>query len=388
MDRNVEIQLGETTNISSINVDNYINLTLENNQNRIVEFDVKHMLDISEQFEIERQSTQKYRIYGGLEYLSLLNNITERYYILSDFFIKKENNIKDIFNSFDFYLVRPYNYPIHYGFTDLYVRHFEVIATNNDFHLLNAGFSKNIFNENKYSFVFRKGFDISEMFDEFGFPLTEFFLYAKYKKRNIVGYDEELVNGKQYTSTTYRKRPISDTAHNIGDIIYGDKIIYDRNQYLQYVEDNQTYFISTPYRIIDNFGNISQEIKYLCWKYNPFIPIRLRYLSNELSKSNINTTNYDQQINIPSYATNIGNGNYVWRELLDEGYVDPLSGIGNDHPLLNGYRYVFSNLNLSIIPDLDDENTSDVFKNIKFGSPSIINVIPIGDLNNIGSPCN
>ena len=127
----------------------------------------------------------------------------------------------------------------------------------------------------------------------------------------------------------------------------------------------------------------------MVFKYKPFIPIRLRYFANEVNRVNTGTTSYDDLMSIPTYATKIdNNGNYVWRDILPQGYIDPLTGIGVNYPFVNGRRYLFSTIVLTVIPDMDDIDTAIAFDNMWFSNNSTIkNKKPKSDLNNIGKPC-
>lgn len=140
--------------------------------------------------------------------------------------------------------------------------------------------------------------------------------------------------------------------------------------------DNSGIMISENYGVPNNNDVI--------WKYNPFIPLKLRYLANELNEVNTGSTYYTTLNTIPAHATNIGNNNYVWRNILPEGYIDPLTGDGNDIPFINKKRYFFETITLSISPDMDDTFTYNIFDEIEYTKNSTeINVKPI----DTGTPC-
>jgi hypothetical protein len=126
----------------------------------------------------------------------------------------------------------------------------------------------------------------------------------------------------------------------------------------------------------------------LVWKYNPFIPFRLRYFTNEIYKENTGNTSYEVVSSIPYYATPLGDGNYVWREIMPQGYIDPISGLGVDYPFVNKKRYLFSNIVFDITPDLTDAETLAAFEKAWYERyQKILAVKPNSDLNNIGKPC-
>lgn len=384
MNKNIEIQLGTESNIDGVNVDNFENISLENKKLNLLEYDVRNILNVTSVYERERQNTPIYRIYGGLEYLSYLNGIINNYVELRDLFIPQNfnSNVKDIFNSFDFYIVKPasdgYEKTNYDSIT--YVRKFEVLTKINDFNLFNAGYSKNLFNEPKYSYIISRDIDISNMVDGFGLPLTELYIYCRYNPTtNGSGVAEKLKQKKWdlnndnnviYEQLTYQE-------FNIGDVVYGDMVEYSPNTMFQTITDQQEYKIIVN---VEEYGDIQ-------FTYNPFLPLRLRYFTESINRVNINSTDYDKTIKIPNYAYDTGNGNYIWRDILEQGLVDPINGNGVDYPFVNKRRYLFSNQILSISPDYDDANTNDVFRHIKYDEPSLLNNEPITEIDNIGKPC-
>lgn len=396
MDENLQIQLGSTKHVNSVNTDTYTNIQLENNKNSLLEYDINSILSVSDVFEQERQDNANYRIYGGLEYFSLFNGMKKSYRFLSDFFsstgttsfFNSEN--KTIYDDFYFYLVRPSNnFTKLPGDTVTYVRNFEVIATPNDFELIEAGFSKNIFNQQKYFFSFNEDFDVSNIVDGLGMPLTELFLFAQYKPKAVSSGTEEVERSRWLSSFSDEDfLRFNPSLLTVGRHIYGDKIEYYRSEFNQIQISPLKYKIITPYLgIIKTLKSPPEYVdRELRWVYEPLIPLRLRYFSNELNKGNINSSSYEQANNIPEFATDLNNGNYVWRNILEQGYIDPNTGNGVDYPFVNKRRYLFSNVVLSISPDLTHSNTANVFREISFDNPDTLNSEPIS-LNNIGNPC-
>jgi len=568
MSENLQILLNSQKNVASVNVDTYQKFEVDNKVLPIFDYNIRNAMSATEIFDIEREYYDSYRIYGRIEYLSLLNGLSINYTSLSDFFLPKQTYNKDIYNSFDFYLMKvatgytkitgttvviptgtttttttttvnprtiiiddnfdnwvsgapvgwtgvtdptssilqtvtnsvqfkvgtgmfpfasiqrditltsgrivieteisstpvtelglnmslvdgvdiniislssggtgykkiiidvPVDKPIFkisiYGgmmglndvsfFMDYflmyvdntatpddnnnndtvidgdvpnatlgsYVRYFEVIATPDDLDLYNAGFSNNVYGNQVYAYNYNKDFDITPYVGMFNFPATELFLYAQYQKA-YTNIGNETLSGVTWDATTGKpkKVAISSGFLNVGDIVYGDIIEYSMSQFLQLESIPQTYFISTPYK--DNLD----EKQRLQWKYNPFLPLRLRYFKDELSKANTGSTTYSEQISIPYYATNYpeGTGNYVWRDILPQGFIDPTTGLGVDYPFINKNRYLFSRLILDVTPNLNDVHTANVFTEIRFDNPIQLAITPNSDINNIGKPC-
>ena len=388
MDKNIEILLNSTKNSNSVNVDNYDKIELSNKSALITEYDIKNVLSATEIFDAERETNQVYRIYGKIEYLSLLNGLKRIYNNIEYFFNPQTTDAKNILNSFDFYLVKPSTgYTI--GNSMQYTRYFEVIAMPDNFEIYSAGFSNNIYGEQTYAFNFNVDIDVSDFYDDFGFPVTELFLYIQYIPKLTELIEPETLFFTEWSITGIPSKSVfTPTIFNIGDIVQtffgvkiGDLIQYSKPDFLQTDLQSQTYYIQTSYK---DDNNITQS---LVWKYNPFISLRLRYFSNDLYKANTGSTSYEQQISIPNYATDIGDDNRVWRNILPQGFIDPLTNIGVDYPFVNKRRYLFQNIIFDIIPDLTDNNTFNVFNEIKFDDAVILNKIPMGDINNIGKPC-
>jgi len=395
MSENITIQINTKKTVYSTIKDTNTQLYLENNINAITEYNVNNMISAIDVFDIERQNTQIYRIYGSIDYLSILNGLNVNYKTLDDFFTNTKyipDNIyinyttKNIFNSLDFYLVKPST-----GYTKIgdsndhitYIKNYEVIATPHNFELYNAGYSKNIYNELKYLFNFNIDFDVSTYLDGFDIPITELYLYYVYKPRNNGLNQVEYMKSTEWDLITKDKSLVTFTPQslNIGDVIYGDKIEHSKLDILDVLIEEQKYYIGTPY----NDNGITRNLE---WVYKPLIPFKLRYFSNEIKRCNISGTTYDDISKIPYYATDIGNGNMIWRDILPQGYIDPLTNIGVDYPFINQRRYLFNNKLLSIIPNLEHLNTYNVFKEINFNTAENINYKPITkNINDINEPC-
>lgn len=389
MDEKGQILLHSMQNIRAVNADSFQKIELSGKHSLMHEYDARNVLSATELFNIEREENAVYRIYGKIEYLSLLNGLRNNYSTLQHFFTPQFNgDSKILVNSFDFYLVRPYTGYTQISGSIVYKRYFQVIATPTEFDIYPAGFANNVYGEQAYAFIFNKDFDVSKYFDEFGFPATELFIYAQYKPKQTppetISYTKWSSSGVESVSSfpvailnngDYVKTSINE---KISDLIEYSEALYLQEQYLP-----QTFYIRTPY--VEN-----SITKYLVWKYNPFIPLQLRYFTEQTYEANISGSSYEQTTTIPNYATEYpaGTGNYVWRNILEQGYIDPLTGIGVDYPFVNKKRYLFSNIVLDVIPDLNNASTLAAFSKIKYGTPTIINTTPVvDDINNIGKPC-
>jgi|JFJP01.1.fsa_nt_gi hypothetical protein len=383
MSEQVQILLNSKKNIASVNVDTYQKVEITNKKAEILEYDIRNILSATEVFDAEREANDVYRIYGRIEYLSLLNGLLLNYTGLTNFFLPQSSLTKNISNSIKFYLLKAgTGYTKIVGNDTEYVRNFEVIATPDNFELYNAGFSNNVYGEQTYAFNFNIDFHVGTYLDEFNFPATELYLYPVYQPSvNGKGIQELMYYYNWGTNGTEVKTLFSPPALNIGDNVYGDLIEYSKPNFFQSQKMSQKYMLRMPYS--DNYGGT----QHLQFKYNPFIPLTLRYFDSNLFNANTGSTSYAQQISIPYYATPIGEGNYVWKNILPQGNIDPYTNLGVDYPFINKRRYLFGSIVLDISPDLSDEYTLGVFSQLEFGPPSLLNTNPIGDINNIGKPC-
>lgn len=311
MDIKQEILLGSEKNIDSINVDSYGKIELTNNTSVLTEFTVNDVVNSTEVFDAEREQNQVYRIYGRIEWMSLLNGLKAGYSQLEDYFNPVyASTSKNLIDSFDFYLVAPATGVTYGSFSGsssgLKKRSFQVIAGKDDFIIYNAGFTNNVYGEQVYGFNFKSDFDVSEYYDKLGFPLTELFLYAQYKPS---GTSEQMSRINFLSNGTIDKVSLTTKDLSIGDIVENhqgsdiqDIIFYDDEEYLQEQRIPQTFYIRTSY--YEGFQ------KWLEWSYNPFIPFRLRYLDGVVSTAKLaeivaSTSTLDvYMVNTPSQKLN------------------------------------------------------------------------------------
>ena len=282
MDKSVEILLGSQKNINSVNVNTYDKIELTREVSELTEFDVNDVVNSTEQFDAEREANPVYRIYGRIEYLSLLNGIKAGHNTLEEFFNPVyTGSTMNLLDDYDFYLVVPAS-GVSYSTipsSNLRKRVFQVIAGKEDFEIYNAGFTNNVYGEQTYAFSFKSDFDVSHLFDSLGFPVMELFLYAQYKIQSVI---VEQMSYTTWTTSAQTKTTFNKKDFVIGDIVETnsgadvyDLIEYDANEFYQAQAQTQTYYIRTRY---SDSGH-----KWLEWSYNPFIPLRLRYFESTLS---------------------------------------------------------------------------------------------------------
>jgi len=339
MDYKQEILLGSEKNIKSVNVDNNNKIEITNNVSELNEFTVNDVVNSSLTFDVEREKKQIYRFYGRIEFISLLNGLSNDYSQLQDFFtIIQSGETKNLINSFNFYLVAPSSNEEYYNISgDSYLRSFDVISNRLDFEIYNAGFSNNLYGEQVYIFNFKSDFDVSNYFDSLGFPLTEMFIYAQYKPQ---GGEEmsfttwTIPTGLPNKGLFYNK--ILSVDHvvetNDEDNIM-DVITYIPSEYFQEQTQIQKFYIKTPY---DN------NTKWLEWTYNPFISLRLRYLDGVVSTAPLSEIAENSSLlSIQVYG--VSSTNFTATKLLKKSIINSVRTVDKwDSGITNNYMWNYN----------------------------------------------
>lgn len=381
MNENV-IRINSAKNINSVNLDIEENLVLESKQKQLIEYDVLDSLLVAQQADQERQETLKFRVYGKIDYLSILNGLKVDFKDISDFFTTvRTGNTRNLFNNYDFYLVTPFTGGTSLG-SNKYVINYKILAKNSDIDLMYGGFSINIYNDKNY--IFSNGIDIytDGKVDMFNKPISKLYLYINYKQiANGLGINQS-VERKDYNISSdgnnFSLVSFPYISYNVGDVIYGDLVSYIKENFIEESLNEQEYYITVPY-----------STGVLKFKYRPLIEYKIRDYSTIDSTGNINSPTIDENP-IPSYAVQLdSNGNYLWRELLDFGFIEPDTNpsVGVDFPFINGSHYVFNNIIFSNEPDLTHANTALIFNQILFAQNQLINTVPSTDVNNLGKLC-
>ncbi|MFW5847410.1 MAG: hypothetical protein ACOCVF_00625 [bacterium] len=397
----MKIQLGEHKNINSVNVDNFKVLNLNNKIKNFEDYELNLFANSTEIFEQEFDNSEEYRLYGSLEYLSILNGleIKNNDYIKEDLF-KPFHNINDdtkryknIFNSFDIYVVAPTNHNLKID-KNIYLRQFEVLGEMGDFVIQNVGYDNNIFGDKGYYYQTNENINLKYFDDEdeiiklkyesyikdstftYDYPITELFLYFKYKP---LEFEDVLFTNWDVDYPSPTKQTLSGNTLNMGDTVYGDVVQINPSDFSKEVIKKQMYYIDMPV-----------ESTTLRHKYNPFMPIQIKSFGNELYKANKKNTAYLEVDRIPEYAFKIDyNENYVWRELNDTSVYVNENNVVN-RPFINNRKYIFNNIILSIIPDISHAGTKELFNNIIIPDEDkfdFINNQPTNDINKLGKSC-
>ncbi len=379
-----EIQTSSGKTINSVSQDNYLKLGLSTSQKEILPYDQNSTVNVTDLFDQERQATKVYRIYGYINISSLINGLSLTYGLVSDFFKHPKvgdeliGQTKNITNSFDVYICRQWTSNTHFT-GNSYQRKYQILTNLNDVDFYKSGIAKTIYYEQVFSFNSKIDFDMYGLYDSFGKPIVDLFLYFNYKTSGTESVRHKTfdVNSNESTNNL-AARPY--VVHAAGDIIDGDLVYYDVNNYEEILMNQEEYLVKLPCKN-DVLANTWLEFKYF-----PFVRVPLQYFNSETSTGNISGTT-ETDFNIPDHAVKLDiYDNYIWKELLPYGFIDPLTGDGVNHSFVNQRHYVFSEVVLDIPANLNDVTTSSNLSNIIFQPNANIKNNP-NNLDKFGNKC-
>jgi hypothetical protein len=237
--------------------------------------------------------------------------------------------------------------------SEYYLRVFKkLLQTDGDYEMYQLAFSNNVFNDPNYQFIINEDIDIDGLVDNLGRPLSE--LYLTMIKTNSggmfhktqSGLDLEFIGGninndlsniRQITyDTNTSKTPLENNIMLINNEYYGDVVEYNKFELREKILSDVLHRFNTTNREITNSNNIVSGPRREGYLYKPHHLIKIREFSLYIEQGDTNT------IGIPNYAEDLGDGRWLWRDLLDIGVYD---GEGDflDYPFTNGVHYIHQN---------------------------------------------
>ena len=274
-----------------------------------------------------------------------------------------------------------------------YFRLFKKVKTRNtpvirpdDYETYRLAFSQNIYNDAITQFVFNEDIDINGLKDNLGRPLSE--LYLTVIKTDSKGLFSKVSSGIETpfiarlndsaVQQDLLRIPVINKIHNginnlpwpshipleadvtinmLNDEYYGDLVEYNIS------EVKETILAEVAHR----FNTINREqssasITYTVAEANPFtVPMTPAitetttlgprqegyfYTAHNLIKIRQFSTYVEQgdqlTVGMPDYAIDLGDGRYLWRDLLDIGF-NQTDAAAIDYPFLNGCHYLHNN---------------------------------------------
>jgi hypothetical protein len=254
-----------------------------------------------------------------------------------------------------------------------YFRKFKKIKTKyssaiqpDDYETYNLAFSQNIFSDDIVQFIFNEDIDITDAVDNLNRPLSELYLtIIKTDSNNIFsrvssGIEAPILpNFNTGNINTYLKNiPVIQKIHNVPtapsqtfnalelDVkinntdYYGDVVEYNVITVNEVVLSDVYYRFNTINR--ETTGNaIVPGPRPEGYYYKAHHLIRIKNLSSYIEEGVAKTQN------MPTYAVNLGDGRFFWRDLLDIGRTDVQTNVV-DYPFVNGSHYLYQNYCFSV----------------------------------------
>lgn len=250
-----------------------------------------------------------------------------------------------------------------------YFRKFKKIKTRNtpiietdDYESYRLAFSQNIFTDDNTQFVFNEDIDITDLVDNLGRPLSELYLtVVKTDSNGLFGsvmsgietpylpilttsnidtylIDVPTINRIHSGGSTpfISSTPLESslTINPVNDEFYGDVVDYNSNEVKETVLAHVSHRFNTLNRETGPTLNYVSSIgasavttatvlgpRQEGYFYKAHHLIRIREFSAYVEQGDQFTEG------IPSYAVNLGDGRYLWRDLLDIGFNESIDKI-------------------------------------------------------------
>lgn len=235
-----------------------------------------------------------------------------------------------------------------------------VILDNNDYEIYPAAFSRGLYNDTVHQFIFNTEIDIDGLEDHLGRPLSEMYLtIIKTDSKGIFGQVDagidipfigavgaftsipdvrRIHNGG--TTPVQSHTPIETNITINQNQFYGDVAEYNRFEVTETVLGDVNYRFNTVNR--EAGGTVTDPVdgsildlgvRQEGYYYKPHHLIKLRNFSSYIEQGDESTGG------IPEYAEDLGDGRFIWRDLLEIGYNNGQED-SLDYPFLNGCHYI------------------------------------------------
>ena len=247
-------------------------------------------------------------------------------------------------------------------FTRVATRSSDAIQTG-DYEIYKLAFSENIFTDDITQVIFNDDINVANLVDNLGRPLSELYLtivktdsngiFSNVSSGIEVPFISELNTGN--INTYLKNIPVIQKIHNVVSAtnqtfnsLESNVNINNNDFYGDVVEYNQTTVQEVILSdVFHRFNTLNREANVPTnspvagprpegYYYKAHNLIRIRNFSSYIDQGDINT------VGMPSYTTDLGDGRFIWRELLDIGVTDISKGVLN-YPFINGCHYMYDN---------------------------------------------
>jgi hypothetical protein len=253
-----------------------------------------------------------------------------------------------------------------------YFRIFSTLTDLGDYEVYPLAYSKTLYNDKMVQISVNQDIDVTGLVDNLGRPLSE--LYFTFIKTNS---DNTFTNVKSgvkvpFLTTLDVPTPISPNSQyrNVSDInrihnggnnpmvshtpletsvlptntdFYGDVVEYNKFELVEKVIAEVHHRFNSINRemnstLLVDSTTLTLGPRYEGTYYKPHHLIKIRNYSNFIEQGDSNT------VGVPDYAEDLGDGTFMWRDLMDIGFNDGKGLL--DYPFLNGAHYIHSNIRM------------------------------------------
>ncbi len=216
-------------------------------------------------------------------------------------------------------------------------------------------FSNTIFNDKNAQFVINENIDVGGLRDNLGRPISELYLTLLKTDSDELFHnvqsgldlepisfnlsDPQLSNARKLTDGPNSFTPLPGETNiklDTTDDFFGDIVEYNKFELAEKKLADVFHRFNTKNR--EQIYSINESPKgprregYL---YKPHNLIKIREFSSFIEQGDANT------VGIPDYAEDLGDGRFLWRDLLDIGVFE--GGDLLDYPFTNGAHYIYQN---------------------------------------------
>ena len=245
------------------------------------------------------------------------------------------------------------------------------IIEDDDYEIYPTAFAKTVYKDEVCQFSVNEDIEVKDLVDNLGRPLSEIYItFIKTKAGHFTniksGLECGLVEGgldpdipdirrihndigslpptnppnpqAQQQNPYLSPLPLNSGVTINQDYFYGDIVEYNRFECMEYVLAEVGHRFNTTNReqILSPLKPFPEGPRLEGYYYLPHHKIKIRDFSNYVEQGDTNT------FGIPDYAEDLGDGRWLWRDLLDIGINDGQYETLN-YPFLNGAHYLYQN---------------------------------------------
>jgi len=250
------------------------------------------------------------------------------------------------------------------------------VLEDDDYEIYPTAFASTVYRDEVCQFVVNEDVEVKDLVDNLGRPLSELYL-TTIKTRDWVnvnnptftpirvgveigfveGFDDVNIpdirrlhedvgslNANPQENPFLSPLPLNSGVTITDQYFYGDAVDYNRFELIEYTIGRIGHRFNTMNRsrVHQPFLNNQPKGPRLeGYMYYPHHLMKIRDFSNYIEQGDTNT------YGIPDYVEDLGDGRWLWRDLLDIGLNDG-QYVTLDYPFLNGSHYLYHNICLPV----------------------------------------